>query len=61
MLIVTYLRIGASIALRYGVSVGQLGDPITFGTITNGSFTTSSSTSFYLGGLPQGSKVIVTN
>ena len=52
-------RIGASVAIRYGVSVGQLGNPITFGTISNGLFTTSSRTSFYLGGLPQGSMVML--
>ena len=47
--------------MRYGVSIGELGDPFTFGAITNDSilFTTSSRTSFLLGGAPNGLQVLL--
>ena len=40
--------------MRYGVSIGELGNPFTFGTIANDSilFTTSNRTAFLLGGVP---------
>ena len=52
-------RTGASFELRYGVSIGQLGDPFMFGTVSNDSilFTTTSRTMFLLGGLPDQSHV----
>jgi hypothetical protein len=45
--------------MRYGVSIGELGNPIAFGTIVNDSilFTTSNRTAFLLGGAPNGLQV----
>ena len=52
-------RVGSQFQLRYGVSTGGLGDPITMGTISNNSllFQTSERTAFLFGGLPEGAQV----
>ena len=46
--------------MRYGVSIGELGDPFTYGTVVNDSilFTTSNRTAFLLGGAPNGLQVV---
>ena len=55
-----FFRVGASFEMRYGVSIGELGDPFTFGTVVNDSilFTTSNRTAFLLGGAPNGLQVV---
>ncbi len=57
---ISFFRVGASFEMQYGVSIGELGNPIAFGTIINDSilFTTSNRTAFLLGGAPNGLQVV---
>ena len=57
---IEFFRVGASFEMRYGVSIGELGNPFAFGMIVNDSvlFTTSNRAAFILGGAPNGLQVV---